>query len=305
MRQTVYLFLLVFLFSACQKELTIEEGYVSSLGDSIYYKSIGEGDPIIIVHGGPVLDHQYLYDHILPLAQDYQLIFYDQRACGKSQLAIPKERMSFEALTADIEAIRQYFGYQSIGVLGHSWGGLLAMHYAIDYQEHLDHLILLNSMAPSAEKWNSENKAIADRYSPKDQEQLNKLSSSGLLRTSNAAPYIEQMMKLSYKPQFYDRANLELLQLHIPNDYHERSAVFMHLAQELVNYDLSSQLAAIQTPTQLVYGETEPAVSLHLKEFASIFSDASTAVIPRSGHFPFIEQPDLLFEEIRTFLEKN
>jgi len=299
-------FLIAFLFAlsawSCGSSLQLDEGYVLSQNDSIFYKTVGKGEPLLIIHGGPVLDHQYLLDHFYPLAATNQLIFYDQRASGRSQLSIPPSRMTFDAMIADIEAIRLHFGYDQLALLGHSWGGLIAMKYAIKHQDQLNKLILSNSMAPSTTLWNEENRMLAGRYSATDREQMDKLSSSGLMRSKNAAPYIEQMMMLSYKVQFYDQEKSNGLSLYITDDYYERSAIFMQLSSEMSTYDLMKDLATISIPTLLISGESEPAKDLYMTEFAEAFQHAQVQIIEKAGHLPFIEQPERYFRVIEAFL---
>ena len=294
---------LYWLAIACSSPAVIEDGFVLSLNDSIYYKTIGEGEPLLIIHGGPVLDHQYLLEHFETLSRTYKLIFYDQRACGRSGQEIDPDHMTFAAMLNDIESIRAHLGYDSVSVLGHSWGGLLAMKYAIAHDARVDKLILSNSMAPSAEDWNRENLALSERYTAGDREQLDKLSSSGLLRSKEAAPYITQMMMLSYKTQFFDTEKMENLNLFITNDYHLRSAVFMRIAEEMEGYDHYDDLSNMSSPSLIIFGANEPAVDLYLTKFTNSMPYAESLVIDKSGHFPFIEQPHQYFQAVKDFLK--
>lgn len=293
----------LFLVACAEKPLPIQEGFVMSQGDSIYYKTVGVGDPLVIIHGGPVLDHSYLFNHLMPLAQNHQLIFYDQRACGKSQIEIPAERMTFDAFVKDIDQIRVHLGLNKISVLGHSWGGLVAMHYAMRNESRIDKLILSNSMAPTALWWDAENSAIAAQYTAEDRAKLDKLVSSGLLRSKEAGKYIEQMMKISFKSQFYDMTKMDQLALNIPNNHALRSAVFMQLSKEMADYDLRKGLSNYHQPVLLIAGEIEPSTELYLAEFTSVFENAKSELIPDSGHFPFIEQPSLYRSLIQDFLD--
>jgi len=294
--------LLFYIASSCDQQVQFEEGFVLSGGDSIYYKVEGEGSPLLIIHGGPVLDHQYLEEHLSVLSKDHQLIYYDQSACGKSSIDIAPNQMTFDFMLKDIEAIRLHLGLDKLSVLGHSWGGLVAMKYAIAYEERLDRLILSNSMAPKATWWDQENRMIFKRFKPNDIDKRDRLASSGLMRTTQAAPYIEEYMLFSYKPLFYDTTKLERLSLHITDDYPLRSNVFMHLSQEIADYDLLAHLRDVDVPTLIIYGDQEPATSFYLNEFAKTLPNTQRLIVTESGHFPFIEQPDVYFQTIRHFL---
>ena len=97
---------------------------------SLFVKIMGEGDPLLLMHGGPGLDHSTL-SSLEPLADQFTLIFYDHRCNGRSTGAI--ESMTFENLTADADALRQRLGFEHWAVLGHSFGGLVALEYALRF----------------------------------------------------------------------------------------------------------------------------------------------------------------------------
>jgi len=284
------------------KEIQIEEGLIQINGSDVYYKTMGEGEPLIIVHGGPVLDHSYLLPHLEPLAKEYKLIFYDQRASGRSSIEIDTASMSLEGFVEDIELLRKALKLDKVNLLAHSWGGLIAMKYAIKYDEHLDRLMLSNSIAPSVGDWQAENAVVAQKIDPTIQKKLNNIVSSGLLRTEDPREYISQMMMLSYHVQMYDTANLKDLKLYIPKDYMLRNQVFGLLGGDMSSFDLYADLAKVSSPTLVIYGEAEGAVDLHAEKMASAFQNGKLSVIEKSGHFPFVESNKDFLKELKAFL---
>lgn len=280
----------------------VKEGYVIANNSDVYYKTIGEGEPLLIIHGGPVLDHSYFLPHLEPLAQDYQLIFYDQRACGKSAVAIDSATMNLDGFVEDIEFIRKSLNLEKINVLGHSWGGLIAMKYAIAHDDKIDQLILSSPMAPSTADWMKENSEVAKLTVPEDQRKFNSISGSGVLRTEDPSPYIKEMLELSFKSQFY-KEELTKLNLFVPQDYMLRSGVFGLLGPDLNAFDLWNDLASVQSKTMVVYGEIELGGLMHGKKLASTLANGQFETIAKSGHFPFIESPEAYFNKIRAFLK--
>src|ERR1700722_11609704 len=123
------------------------QGFVAIADGSLYYNEIGRGIPIIIVHGGPgVLDQGYLQTQLLQLAAEHRLIFYDQRGSGKSlNTKLDEKHINIDQFVKDLEALRTSLGLEKFILMGHSWGGLLAMQYAIAHQDHLLGLVLLNT----------------------------------------------------------------------------------------------------------------------------------------------------------------
>src|SRR5689334_23196065 len=124
-------------------------GYVPIENAALYYRELGQGRPILVLHGGPDFDHTYLLPDLDCLADSARLLYYDQRGRGKSAAGVQPADVSMQSEIADLESLRIYFGWESIAVLGHSWGGLLALEYAIRHPDRVSHLILLNT-APAS-----------------------------------------------------------------------------------------------------------------------------------------------------------
>ncbi len=112
-------------------------------GVSLFVEVIGHGVPLVLMHGGPALD----YTTMLPLqvlADQFTLVFYDHRCNGHSEGA-EVSSMTMENLTADADALRQALGFDKWAVLGHSFGGNVALEYALRYPQHISHLVLINT----------------------------------------------------------------------------------------------------------------------------------------------------------------
>ncbi len=109
---------------------------------SLYVQVIGQGYPLVLMHGGPGLDHTSLLA-LRPCADQFTLIFYDHRCNGRSDGSVAS--MTWENLTADAEALRQRLGFDKWAVLGHSFGGNVALEYALRYPQSLSHLILMDT----------------------------------------------------------------------------------------------------------------------------------------------------------------
>src|SRR5713226_5793968 len=136
----------------------VEEGFVDAHGVLIYYKIIGRGAPLMIVHGGPGASHDYLLPHLLPLARTNKLIFIDERGSGRSEKLEDASQYTVENMVEDVENVRQALGLGKISLLGHSYGGVLAQAYAFKYQQNLSHLILGGTFYSTSEM----NKVLAD-----------------------------------------------------------------------------------------------------------------------------------------------
>lgn len=305
--RTLLLLVISSVLLGCQlskKEILTTTGFLEINGSQVYYKTMGQGEPLVIVHGGPVMDHSYFLPHFEELAKDYQLIFYDQRACGQSSVEVQVETMNLAGFVDDIEQIRQALKLEKINLFGHSWGGLLAMKYGIKYPENLNHLILSNSIAPSVADWQLEGGRVSERATNKDREDRQAIMESGALQTLNPYKAIEKLLRISFRPQMYDTMNLSKLKLFVPQDYMQRSQVFGLLGPDLADFNLYSDLKRITCPTLIIYGSEEPAASLHAERMTDSFPNGQLSIIQKSGHFPFVENEKQFFATIQSFLEK-
>ncbi|MDX1416671.1 MAG: alpha/beta fold hydrolase, partial [Candidatus Promineifilaceae bacterium] len=115
--------------------------------NSLFVRVVGEGYPILLIHGGPGMDHTTLLS-LESCADQFTLIYYDQRCNGRSQGA-DVTSMTWENLTSDAEALRQALGIDKWAVLGHSFGGMVALEYALRYPRTLSHLLLLDTCGDS------------------------------------------------------------------------------------------------------------------------------------------------------------
>jgi proline iminopeptidase len=100
-------------------------------GTELFYVSVGEGLPCLVMHGGLGVDHSYLHPWLDPLGDMLHLIYYDHRRNGRSGRA-SKETMTHAQLAADADALRSHLGFARVAVMGHSYGGFIALEYALD-----------------------------------------------------------------------------------------------------------------------------------------------------------------------------
>src|SRR5918995_1960878 len=134
-------------------------------GMSLFVHVVGNGYPLLLMHGGPGLDH-WTMAPFRQLADRFTLILYDHRCNGRSTGA-PVSSMTWENLTADAEALREKLGFERWAVLGHSFGGHVALEYALRYPDRLSQLVLLDTGGDS--RWSRQHalQLLAERgYSP-------------------------------------------------------------------------------------------------------------------------------------------
>ena len=284
-------------------ELAVTEQLVAVNGTELFVKRMGAGEPIVVVHGGPVLEHGYLLPHLEPLAEAYELIFYDQRLSGRSAGTADPESVRLATFVDDIEALREVLGLGRIHLMGHSWGGMLAMRYAVRYGHNLRSLVLLDSMAASSEFWKAEEAALAKRISPEARAELDAFRQTEAFQQRQPQA-IGAMMGMAFRTQFTDPGKADLLELYIPDDYVARSEQFGAMGAELADFDFHAELATVDVPTLVLYGADEPGTTLGGTAIAEAIPDATLEIIPAAGHFPFIENATVCLATIRDFLSQ-
>lgn len=126
------------------------ETSVPTDGASLYARTIGKGRPVIVLHGGPDFDQAYLLPEMDRLADAFRLIYYDQRGRGRSADNVRPEDVTLASDLDDLDRVRQHFRLDAPVLLGHSWGTVLALEYALRHPTRVSHLILMNPAPVSA-----------------------------------------------------------------------------------------------------------------------------------------------------------
>ncbi len=263
-------------------------------------------EAILVVHGGPLLDHGYLVEPLRPLSTVAPLVFYDQRLSGRSDgVTDPPDEMpelSLATFVEDIEALRVELGLDRIHLLGHSWGGGLAMRYAIAHPDRVRSLVLVSPPAPSFDMAEREARARITSLEPADTAGLGALrGSEGMARGEPDA--IERMLRMSFRGQLVDRSLADELEFEVPDDYRARSGALQALAPELATGDLTGALRELSVPTLVVYGASETAADLTGPAFDALLPDVRVEVIEGAKHFAFTERPEAFRSVVREFLE--
>lgn len=272
----------------------------------LFCKTVGEGSPIIVVHGGPNLTHDYLLPHMAKLAEGRLVIFYDQRGSGKSCSEISVETMTMDIFANDIEAIRNHFGFKKVSILGHSWGSFVAMHYALLYPQYVEKLILSNSFPASSKNFLICQREWQKRLEPLEKE-LNRISSSEAFVDKNPDSW-ELYYQLLFQAYCYDPKNAFLLNLRMSQDVLEQEEKVLKCFEETLfskEFDIHKALEKLTIPTLIIHGDhdifpVEPAKEIHEHLPNSCF-----VLLKDCGHFPFVEKPEEYFHSLNAFLEER
>ena len=283
---------------------SIKETFVPSGESKIFCRVTGQGKPLIVIHGGPGLTQDYLLPQMYELAKNNLVIFYDQRGCGKSTVDINANTINIESFLNDIEAIRQAFNLDKISILGHSWGGFLAMQYTIAHPERVDKLILSNSAPASSEGYALFGQEYMRRMGPY-QEELEKISSTQGFRDGDTC-VMEHFYRLIFRQYCYIPEKADLLNLRMTSIALLNGAKVSEIIRENVldkPFNLNKGLKALKVSTLILHGDADPIPPSIAQDIHENIHDSKYVLMKNCGHFPYVEDPATYFKYINEFLK--
>jgi proline iminopeptidase len=289
------------------REPAPREGSVPVEGALLYYREIGQGTPIILLHGGPSFDHNYLLPDMDRLSDFFRLLYYDQRGRGKSARNVQPEEVTIKSEIEDLERLREYFQLESVVVLGHSWGGLLAMEYALRHPRRVSHLILMNTAPASHDDcllFERERDAIAGDAV----ETLRALESRPAHAKGDpearAAYYRVYFRSTLRSPELLDRL-IEHLQAGWTKEGVLKAGSIgsrlWHETYESTGYNLLPALTQLRIPTLILHGDYDFIPLACAAHIASAIPGASLVVLRDCGHFSYLECPDKVHTALNAF----
>jgi proline iminopeptidase len=294
---------LVIPLTALAQKPKIEEGRKTVNGIELYWKAIGAGDTIIVLHGGPGLDHTELLPQYEQLAKDFRLLFYDQRACGKSDGSFDEKSINVATYIEDLDAIRKAFGIEKANILGYSWGGLLGMFYTIKHPEAVRKLILVDSSPASSADSENFGKLLAQRRSVPEKKQLDQIRSSAEYLAGDPKA-VTASLRLGFRAYCFDPDRAKEITLDFTaksgKAFIEVGNLFDRILFEQ-GYDIHAKLKAITCPTLVLHGDTDP-IQPKCLTVADKINGSQFVLLDKCGHFSHVERPDKLFATITKFI---
>lgn len=304
----VVIILFSMLISGCTNHSLKEngsQGYVQIQNAKIFYQTQGQGYPVLVVHGGPGLDQTYLQPQLFELADKHQLIFYDQRASGKSLQSVDHyNNININQFVSDLEGVRAKLGLKKFILMGHSWGGLLSMYYAIKQPEHLSGLILLNT-APADYKGQ---KAFVDNFVERTsniKKDIAPLFSYEEFKKQNASE-ISELYRKVFSAYFHNPSDVKKLNLAF-NVESARSGFRVNEEMSKTAWlspgiDLFPNLKKLNIPTLIIHGKQDIVPVWTAKEINLAIKDSKLVILEDCGHFPYIERPNEFKKAVNLFI---
>ena len=286
------------------------DGYVAACGAIVYYEIIGQGRPLMVLHGGPGVPHGYFLPYLLPLAKHHRLVFMDERGSGRSERLADFKGYTLDGMACDADAVRRALGLKTVDVMGHSFGGILAQAYAIKYPSNVRRLILAGT-GSSASRINADFKLIKDALAPALRAQIDALERKGILGPDGAqlpeyrkladeaeAPY----ETVGRPPQWDDRG--EPIGWDVLTEMWGGRSDF-HIDGNLTGFDFVPALHNLQMPALIILGDHDLVSMATADETHAAIRNSKLIILAHSGHETFVDQTDAFLRDVSAFLDAD
>ena len=290
---------------------SVQEGTIPFHGYQTWYRVVGEGEesgklPLLCLHGGPGAAHDYLESLEAMAETGRRVILYDQLGCGKSGIGKSKpEEWTVELYVREVDAVRQALGLERIHLLGQSWGGMLAMEYALTQPSGLVSLTIASSPA-SMIQWVAEANRLREDLPPDIQAALQAHEAAGTTDSAEyqaamAVFYGRHVCRTDPVPDYVQRT-FDAIAAN-PEVYHTMNGPSeFHVVGTLKHWDIIPRLGEIDVPTLVTSGRHDEATPLIAETVKNGIPGAEWVVFEESSHMAHAEEPERYMEVLDAFL---
>ena len=281
---------------------------------NVWTKRIGNNPKIklLLLNGGPGATHEYFecFENFLP-AEGIEFIYYDQLGCGNSDNPNDTLYWSLPRYVEELEQVRKALDLtkDNCYVLGHSWGGILAMQYALKYQNNIKGLIISNMMSSCPEYGKYADEVLALQMKPEVVYEINDIEAK---KDFSNPRYMELLL-----PNFYEQHILRLPSEDWPEPVNRSFAkmnqslyVTMQgpsefgIAGNLEKWDVTNELKNIKIPTLVIGAQFDTMDPKFMKKMSTLFPNGSYLYCSKGSHMAFYDDQQTYFKGLIAFLKK-
>jgi proline-specific peptidase len=280
------------------------QGTIAVPGGNVWFKRVGDGTghPLLVIHGGPGLPHNYL-SSLARLADEREVIFWDQLGCGNSECPSDAELWTMERSVAEMDAVVKGLGLNHFHIFGNSWGGMLAQQYALDVASGTASLTISNSIA-SIPEFSNMVARLKSELDPATQSAIERHEAAGTTYSAEYQAAIRTwnetyLCRVRPWPRELEDAfrtmGTEIFETMFgPSDF--------HIVGTIRNWAVFDRLAEIALPTLVLAGRFDECVPEHMREMHQRIVGSRFELFESSAHMPFIEEPEKFDRVMREFL---
>ncbi len=280
----------------------------------VWTKRIGNNPKIklLLLNGGPGATHEYFecFENFLP-AEGIEIIYYDQLGCGNSYNPNDITLWDLGRYVEEVEQVRKALNLDASNfyMLGHSWGGILAMEYALKYQHNMKGLIISNMMSSCPEYGKYAEEVLAKQMDPKVLAEIKQIEAA---KDFTNPRYMELLI-----PNFYEKHILRFPAKDWPEPVNRSFAkmnqslyVSMQgpsefgISGKLEKWDRKADLRNITIPTLVIGAKYDTMDPKHMEEMAKLVQNGTYLFCPKGSHMDFYDDQKVYFEGLIPFLKK-
>lgn len=283
------------------------QGIVAVPGGDVWFQRVGGGRglPLLVVHGGPGLPHDYL-SSLERLADEREVIFWDQLGCGKSGSPSDTGLWTMERSVAEMDTVVKALGLNRFHIFGNSWGGMLAQQYVLDVTPGAVSLTISNSIA-SIPEFSNMVARLKSELDPATQSAIDRHEAAGTtysaeyqaaIRTWNETYLCRVRPWPRELEDAFRRMGAEVFETMFgPSDF--------HIVGTIRDWDVLDRLGEIALPALVIAGRFDECVPEHAREIHRRIPGSRFELFESSAHMPFIEEPHRFDQVMREFLRQH
>jgi len=289
----------------------VDEGYLPFKGYRTWYRSVGDPandaahPPLLILHGGPGAPHDYL-ENLEALADTgRRIVFYDQLGCGRSSQPHQPDMWTVPLFVEEVGVVRRALGLERTHILGQSWGGMLAMEYALTQPEGVVSL-LIESSPSSMPLWIAEANHLRSELPPDVQATLLRHEQAGTTdseeyQTAMLVFYARHVCRLQPMPDYVRRA-FDNIGQEVYNTMNGPSE--FHVIGALKDWDITARLGEIRLPTLLLSGRYDEATPTIMQVVHQGIAGSEWVLFEESSHMCHCEEETRYFPVVNEWLAR-
>jgi proline iminopeptidase len=268
-------------------------------GETLYYTSLGKGQKVILLYGGPGFGVGPMRSWADSLSNKFECILFEQRGTGLSVNAkLDSTTINLKKATRDIEDLRVQLGEKQLTLCGISWGGMLAQAYASYFPESTKNIVLVSTLGPDLSLLSAFSDNMDMRRFPEERDSLtfwNKQPDSELSKMKRDY--------FNFISEFYNH-EVGYIMLHrffATTKFHDTMSNLMW-NDLILKYDLKPFLIKYKGKCSIIRPRQDPVPAESIYQIKDLLPQANIYFIEKSGHFPDYEKPQELFNLLRRVL---
>jgi L-proline amide hydrolase len=286
-----------------------QEGFIPVGEYRVWYRIVGGGAvheniPLLTLHGGPGIPHDYILDMAALASDTRRVIFYDQLGCGRSDQPNNPSLWTIERTVKEIDIVRRALGLEKVHLWGQSFGGLFALEYALSAQPQGLVSLILASSTSSIPLWIAEANRLREAL-PSDvqatllrHEQAGTLDDPEYLRATTVF-YDRHVIRLKPIPEHVQRAMDQAGQVYFTMN----GPTEFHVIGTIKDWDRTDWLSEIRIPTLItsgLYDESTPHINEVLHKG---IAGSEWVLFKESSHMAHVEERELYLSTVKAFIE--